>query len=205
METRKITIVSTKSQKNSVIESAATTLGELKEDLRKNNIDYEGMTFYEGLSKCELNDDEAILPHDIMYKGKTTNNLAFMLTNPNKKIKSGAYSRSEICEFFKNHRDKAEEVKERYERNWTNCSTSLLNDFIAESEESEGYSLKDNDSETVKVEDTECREALVKLMDVLTSNNYISDEDKDMVVDVMNGKNTVYSNEELDDMFGNRM
>ena len=48
MEARKITIVSTKTQKKSVIMSGAETLGELKNDLRNAGIDFEDMTFYEG-------------------------------------------------------------------------------------------------------------------------------------------------------------
>ena len=91
MEARKITVVSTRNQKKSVIMSAATTLAELKADLRQNGIDYEGMTFYEGTSKIELKDDNSVLPHDVPYKGQTTNELVFMLTNTNKKIKSGIY------------------------------------------------------------------------------------------------------------------
>ena len=57
MEARKITVVQTKNQKKSVIMSAATTLGELKADLRSNGIDYDGMTFFEGTSKTELKTD----------------------------------------------------------------------------------------------------------------------------------------------------
>ena len=94
MEARKITVVSTRNQKKSVIMSAATTLAELKADLRQNGIDYEGMTFYEGLTHTELLTDEAILPHDVPYKGATTNELVFMLTNPNKKIKKWCSFRS---------------------------------------------------------------------------------------------------------------
>lgn len=91
MENRKIIIVSTRTQKKSVIMSAATTLAELKSDLRANGIDYEDMTFYEGLSKVELKDDASMLPHDVPYKDKVTNELVFMLTTANKKIKSGKF------------------------------------------------------------------------------------------------------------------
>ena len=45
MEARKIVVVQTKNQKKSVIMSAATTLAELKSDLRANGINYDGMTF----------------------------------------------------------------------------------------------------------------------------------------------------------------
>lgn len=91
MEARKIVIVQTKNQKKSVVMTAATTLGELKEALRETGIDYEGMTFYEGLSKTELKHDDAILPHDIERNGVVTNELVFMLTNTDKKIKSGKF------------------------------------------------------------------------------------------------------------------
>ena len=70
MEARKITVVSTRNQKKSVIMSAATTLAELKADLRQNGIDYDGMTFYEGTSRVELKDDASALPHDVPYKGQ---------------------------------------------------------------------------------------------------------------------------------------
>lgn len=91
METRKITIVSTKDQTKKVIMSSATTLAELKADLRANGIDYEGMTFFEGTSKVELKNNASVLPHDVPWKGTTTNELVFMLTNTNKKIRSGKF------------------------------------------------------------------------------------------------------------------
>lgn len=89
MESRKITIVETKNQRKSTIMSAATTLAELKNDLRANGIDYSGMTFFEGISKVELKNDASVLPHDVPYKGTITNELVFMLTSTNKKIRSG--------------------------------------------------------------------------------------------------------------------
>ena len=97
MEPRKITIIQTKEQRKSVIVTAATTLAELKSDLRTYGINYNDMTFYEGTSKIELKNDASILPHDVPYKGTITNELVFMLTNTNKKIRSGvtAMSRTE--------------------------------------------------------------------------------------------------------------
>ena len=91
MEKRKITVIPTKTHKTQVIESAATTLAELKADLTKAGIDYTDCTFFEGLTKIELKNDAAILPHDVPYKGATTNNLVFMITNASKKIKSGIF------------------------------------------------------------------------------------------------------------------
>ena len=89
METRKITIISTKNHSTKVINSAATTLGELKTDLDNAGISYTDCTFFEGLTKTELKNNDAILPHDVPYKGTITNNLVFMITNASKKIKSG--------------------------------------------------------------------------------------------------------------------
>ena len=51
METRKITIISTKNHSTKVINSAATTLAELKSDLHNTGIDYTDCTFFEGLTK----------------------------------------------------------------------------------------------------------------------------------------------------------
>lgn len=129
MEARKITIVSTKTQSKSVIMSSATTLGDLKNDLRANDIDYHDMTFYEGLSKVELKDDNAILPHDIPYRGTVTNELVFMLTNPTTKIKSGA-DRYTLYSTIKENGLKGKCLEE-YGKNYTNCSTAQLENLIS--------------------------------------------------------------------------
>ena len=49
METRKVTIINSKTQSQKVIQdSKATTLGELKQEMRERGINYAGMTFFEG-------------------------------------------------------------------------------------------------------------------------------------------------------------
>ena len=85
---RKIIVVSSATQSQTAFESEATTLGELKQELNARNVDYNGMTFLEGHSKLEMNLDDAILPSNIPYKGTTTNDLVFLLTTPQKKIRS---------------------------------------------------------------------------------------------------------------------
>lgn len=98
MNSRKITIVDSKLQKRSTIMSEAETLGELKRDLTSNGINYSGKTFMEGLSRSELKEDASILPHDIQRPdGSVTNELVFMLTEPEKKIKSGATLTRQEC------------------------------------------------------------------------------------------------------------
>lgn len=124
MESRKITIVQTKNQKKTVIQSSATTLGELKSDLTRNGIDYDGMVFYEGLTKTELKTDESLLPHDVERNGSTTNELVFMLTNIQKKIKSGM-TRSEAYDYIKSH-NLQDLCKRKLGRNFTMCKTDDL-------------------------------------------------------------------------------
>lgn len=126
MEARKITVVSTKNQTKNVFMSEATTLGELKADLRQYNIDYEGMTFYEGTSKIELITDDSILPHNVPYKGQVTNELVFMLTNTNKKIRSGAsMTRAEAYKAIKDN-NLQEACVVKYGKNFTMCKTEDL-------------------------------------------------------------------------------
>lgn len=129
METRKITIISTKNHSTKVINSAATTLAELKSDLRNTGIDYTDCTFFEGLTKTELKNDDAILPHDVPYKGTTTNNLVFMITNASKKIRSGADRKSIIAEI--KAKNLTEVVKNTYNKNYTNCKTEDLEKILS--------------------------------------------------------------------------
>jgi hypothetical protein len=134
MEARNITIVTTSNQGKYVINTDATTLGELKAALRANGIPYEGMTFYEGLSHSELLTDEAILPHDLPYRGSTTNELVFMLTTPNKKIRSGADNvRQALYDSIK-ELGLQEAVAARYGRNFTQCKNDELLAIIEEAQ-----------------------------------------------------------------------
>lgn len=134
MEARKITVVETRNQKKSVIMSAATTLAELKQDFDANGIDYTDMAFYEGTSHTELKGDNAILPHDVPYKGTITNELVFMLTTVNKKIKSGAMTRSELFYQIKS-KGLQQAVKDAFGKNFTNCTTEQLMMVLAKKEQ----------------------------------------------------------------------
>lgn len=208
METRKIVIVSTKTQKKSVIMSAATTLAELKTDLEQNDIDYEGMTFYEGISKVELKDDNSLLPHDVPYKGKTTNELVFMLTNTNKKIKSGAcMTRSEIYAAIKNGNLQKECIK-RFGKNFTICKTDDLLTLIDDS----STSLREMKAKTKNAQDSgdennAALTAIQRLLIILNDNGMINDCEVKEIEEILNGRNTEnkqassYSTEEVDEMF----
>lgn len=205
MEARKITVVQTKNQKKSVIMSAATTLAELKSDLRANGIDYDGMTFFEGTSKVELKNDASVLPHDVPYKGTITNELVFMLTNTNKKIRSGAVamSRTEAYSAIKSMGLQDACVK-KFGKNFTMCKTADLIALVqsnsaakpapaapkAEAKKEETpvntpVAPASNGGECI---DAVARAAISKLVEILEDNGTIEDYEKEEVIDILGGK-----------------
>ena len=126
---REILIANTKTQKRSKITTSATTLGELKTNLRAAGIDFSGMTFTEGISKTQLLSDDTQLPQNVMYKGQSTNNLVILLTNTKKNIASGVLSRKEAYNLIKqNSLENA--VKIEFGRNFTQVPTLDLIKFI---------------------------------------------------------------------------
>lgn len=137
METRKITIVATREQKKYVIDSAATTLGELKADLDNVGINYDDMTFMEGLTRTEILSDDSILPHDVervnRETGETfvTNELVFMLTNTAKKISSGVVcaDRKSCYSYIKEH-GMQDAIQRTFGKNFTQVKTEDLILFI---------------------------------------------------------------------------
>lgn len=132
MEFRKVTIINNKTQSQKVIQaSTATTLGELKREMREAGIEYKGMTFFEGHLRAELKDDASILPTNIPYKGQVVNDLTFLLTAPEKKIKSGAMSRAEAYNAIK-ARGLQDECVKRFGKNFTMCKTQDLIDLLGE-------------------------------------------------------------------------
>lgn len=208
METRKITIVSTKSQSKKVIMSSATTLAELKSDLRQNGIDYEGMSFFEGTSKVELKNDASVLPHDVPWKGTVTNELVFMLTNTNKKIRSGAMSRMEAYAEIKRLGLQDACSKKFGKKNFTTCKTSELIALIEGSKDSKEETPAPK-AEAKKEEtpvntpvaptsnptsngdgcvDTVARAAISKLVEILEENGTIEDYEKEEVLDILGGE-----------------
>lgn len=210
MEARKIVVVQTKNQKKSVIMSAATTLAELKSDLRANGIDYDGMTFFEGTSKVELKNDASVLPHDVPYKGTITNELVFMLTNTNKKIRSGAMSRMEAYSAIKSMGLQGACV-DKFGKNFTMCKTADLIALIQSNSASKpapAAPKAEAKAETKKEEKAEApvntpvtsisngsvcvdviaRAAISKLVEILEGNGTIEDYEKDEVLNILGGE-----------------
>lgn len=146
---RKVTIINNKTQSQKVIQaSTATTLGELKREMREAGIEYEGMTFFEGHLRAELKDDASILPTNIPYKGQVVNDLTFLLTAPEKRIKSGAMSRAEAYNAIK-ARGLQDECVKRFGKNFTMCKTQDLIDLLGEGS-AKAAPVKEEQKEVVK-------------------------------------------------------
>lgn len=220
MEKRKITVIPTKTHKTQVIESAATTLAELKADLTKAGIDYTDCTFFEGLTKIELKNDAAILPHDVPYKGTTTNNLVFMITNASKKIRSGAkLDRKAIIEEIKS-KNLTELVKKTYGKNYTNCKTEDLEKILNKEaspakKEAPSKPVMKADDPSNYVTKAELKRVIESLLEEMENAgmDYSDDIDIDNIAIIGNvtsdtsnaskeeESDSPYSSNELDDMF----
>lgn len=168
METRKVTIINSKTQSQKVIQdSKATTLGELKQEMRERGINYEGMTFYEGHIRAELIDDAASLPNNIPYKGQVVNDLVFMLTTPNKNIKSGAMSREEVYSEIKK-RNLQDICWNEIGRNFTQCSTKSLIELINKYDKKSSI-VKKSDSDTNR---KESKGNILEVLNILVNDLY---------------------------------
>ena len=198
METRKITVISNKGQYKKVMNSAASTLGELKADMTAVGIDYYGMSFLEGLTRTELIDDASQLPTNVNYRGTVTNDLVFYLTATNKKIKSGM-TRQEAYARLNERPELKDVVKDTFGRNFTQVSTDNLVHIIIEAQVPCGCS----ECPVTDVEEISQTELLATF---LFENGCITSCQYDMVMGVNIGhsseEQSPYSNEELEDMFG---
>ena len=207
METRKITIANTRDQKKSVIMTAATTLGELKRDLDNAGINYAEMDFIEALTKTQLRGDNSVLPHDVPYNHTTTNELVFLLTLPNRKIKSG--SREDVYERI-NGGDDSDELKaaihNHFGKNYTIVTTADLENFLNAWDSSQEFNeeipmensttLPYCDDRFVMLEKKvdNLIEAMMNVIDVLDENDVETSDIYSALTDGIKVKdNTVYS------------
>lgn len=156
MEARKITVVLNNKSSQKTIMSSAETLGQLKRDMNDAGISTSGMAFYEGRTRTELKDDQSVLPTNVPVPAKgttpasTTNELVFMLTPKNKKIKSGALGaeRSSVLAEIK-ARGLGKAVMEKFKKNATQVSTKELTAFLEEIDNKEN---KPKSAKAVKAE-----------------------------------------------------
>ena len=217
--TRKVTIINSRTQSQKVIQdSHATTLGELKAEARERGIDFEGMTWFEGHMRAELKDDAAPLPTNIPYKGQVVNDLIFMLTAPEKKVRSGAMSRADAYTAIKELGLQSECVK-KFGKNFTQCSTADLVALI-EKATPKAYNPMSAPKAEAPVAEPEnvsteapaqstggcnCAKALTALVEDLYASDAIEEETYDKVTAILKGGTykapEKMSKKEIDDMF----
>ena len=213
METRKVTIINSKTQSQKVIQdSKATTLGELKQEMRERGIDYAGMTFFEGHMRAELKDDASPLPTNIPYKGQVVNDLTFMLTTPEKKVKSGAMSRAEAYAEIKK-RGLQSACVDKFGKNFTQCSTVDLISLIEKNSTKTAPAPKAKKPIEVTapvapeapITEGNISKALAILTEALYEDETIEEETYDAVMATLKGGSynapEKMSKEEIDEMF----
>lgn len=126
---RTIIVSSSRAQRKYQIQSKATTLEEFKTECREAGIDYSGLTFVEAISNTELLNDNSLLPREVTFKGKKTNNLVFSLTAPRKNIGSGTMSRKEAYAKIK-ELGLQQDCIDQFGDNYTRVSTENLINLI---------------------------------------------------------------------------
>lgn len=207
--TKQFTVVDTRTMQIKKFSSVATTVAELKAELKNLGIYTNGMTIQEGLTKTEFKNDNALLPHDVPYKGTTTNDLVFRLTKSEKKIESGTMSRAEAYAKVK-ELGLAEKIATTYKKNYTVCKTSELIKEI-EKANNKPSSKVDNTKECKNVSKKVCNassnaleKAFIALTTLLVNNNVINQTDGNDIVSPLNTtieKTEGYTIEEINDIF----
>lgn len=215
MSTKKFTVIDTRTMQKKSFDSQATTVAELKADLRRLGISTEGMVIQEGLTKTEFTSDASVLPHDVPYKGGITNNLVFRITQAEKKIKSGAgMSRKEVYDKVK-ELGLTKAIAKKYKKNFTMCKTTELIAEIeaatksttvkAVKEVKEAPVCKKESNKRTNVGEDAATQAITLLTNKLVNNGILSSVEGTEVVELLGTTLTIvpgsYSEEELDDMF----
>lgn len=195
--------------------STATTVAELKADLHKIGISTENMAIQEGLTKMKFNSDGDYLPHDVPYKGTSTNNLVFRITQKEKHISSGTgTSRAELYAKVK-ELGLQDKIKAKFGKNFTQCKGTDLEAMIVTAEASGNKVTPKNNakkvsSKTIKKSDNfkSCgdpvKDAITMLTSKIVDSGILTPDDG---VDILNLIGTAliksegYSQEEIIDMF----
>lgn len=147
---RKILIISNQNNTKQMIQSNATTRGELEVELNNMGIQTSEMSFFEGFSRTELTDSNSQLPAKVMYKGQETTDLIITLTpNSIKKVSNGAdYSRDELYRIIKDN-NLSEDIYEEFGKRYQMVSTEALNGFVEEYFEENEEEDEDNHEEEI--------------------------------------------------------
>lgn len=189
---RKITVLVESTQSKVVFESNATTLGELKNELRERQVRYDSdCVFKEAASKTILTSDESILPSNIPWKGQVTNDLVFMVTAPQKKIRSGAMDRKEAYARVKELGLQGK-IQEHEGKNFTQCSTAILISYIENEEKKAVKKTPKHTSAPIAKEKLASGREMVpnlrNLLDEMVSKGVLMQHDADNIWGVANGQ-----------------
>ena len=189
---RKVTVLVESTQSKVVFESNATTLGELKNELREKQVRYDSdCVFKEAASKTILTSDESILPSNIPWKGQVTNDLVFMVTAPQKKIRSGAMDRKEAYTRVK-ELDLQGKIQEHEGKNFTQCSTAILISYIENEEKKVVKKTPKHTPALVAKEKLASGREMVpnlrNLLDEMVSKGVLMQHDADNIWGVANGQ-----------------
>ena len=194
---RKITVLVESTQSKVVFESEAATLGELKRELREKQVNFDSEdVFKEAMTKSILASNDSPLPSNIPWKGQITNDLVFMVTAPQKKIKSGAMNRKEAYDKVRELglKDKIQMIEGK---NFTQCSTSVLISYIEEAQKKTTKKVEKSAPTTVAKEKKSNKvdvpvttvegDRLKDLLDEMVFKGVLMQHDADNIYGVANG------------------
>ena len=214
-ELKTFTIVDTESLKTKEIKSNATTVAELKRDLRQNGFNVDGKIIQEALTRTEFKDDTSVLPHDVPYKGTRTNDLVFRLTKANKQVRSGMDRKQAYDEVKRLGLGDA--IKAKFGKNFTQVSTNDLIAFINANGKTGSApkpanvpSKKEAPRKAAPIggNKCECMGALRNLCSILAENGTIDEDDMETIfggvqteVETPADGESKYSKDELNDLF----
>lgn len=210
METRNVIIINSKTQTQTRFQSSATTLGELKQEATNNGVDIEGLTWFEGHLRAELIDDDAVLPTSVNYRGRETTDLTFMLSVPNKKIKSGV-DRKELFNKIKAF-NATDACYTHYNKHYTRCSNVELQHIIdlyekevQDSVQEETVVAPESSSDNTSNASTDTASLAVKRMAEILYSNCVINLSEYKEITAIIGSHTVsaedMSTDEIDEMF----
>ena len=210
METRNVIIINSKTQTQTRFQSSATTLRELKQEATNNGVDIEGLTWFEGHLRAELIDDNAVLPTSVNYRGRETTDLTFMLSVPNKKIKSGV-DRKELFNKIKAF-NATDACYTHYNKHYTRCSNAELQHIIdlyekevQNSVQEETVVAPESSSDNTSNASTDTASLSVKRMAEILYSNCVINLSEYKEITAIIGIHTVsakdMSTDEIDEMF----
>ena len=208
---RKFTVIDNDTQTTKIIESEATTVVELKRDLRANGFNTDNKTISEGLTHIEFKTDDAVLPHDVPWNGGITNNLVFRLTKSEKHINSGAIADRKAAFAQVKALGLQAAIAAKYGKNFTQCTTAILIAEIEEAQKSAAEAPVEEtpEAEAPKAEATKAgncavKQAVVYLTNVLVDNGTITLIEGEKIADILGTKlesANIYTKKQIEDMF----